>query len=263
MSETKAFFTTDTDGWFVGNDPARGPWSRDACHAGPVTGMLVRALELAVPDRQLVRITANYLRPIPMTGFRIEASIDRGGRSTTSASATLSDREGKVCATATSLHLVVNDFAELPTTALAVPNFDDATSGLFVEHDALHAERFFGNSVEARFPPGENNGPGPTTIWMRTPPLLEGETPSPFQRACPIADCGNGIGRNANFDVATFINPDLTIVLHRLPESEWLASSALSFWEPTGIGLAQATLFDRTGPIGVASQTLIVQPIRR
>ena len=61
--------------------------------------------------------------------------------------------------------------------------------------------------------------------------------------------------------MATFVNPDLTIILHRLPESEWLASSAISFWEPTGIGLSQATLFDEKGPIGVASQTLLVQPV--
>ena len=28
----------------------------------------------------------------------------------------------------------------------------------------------------------------------------------------------------------------------------------------TGIGLSQATLFDEKGPVGVASQTLLVQP---
>ncbi|HEY5644124.1 MAG TPA: thioesterase family protein [Woeseiaceae bacterium] len=257
---TTPFFALHDD-WFVGNDAARGPWSPDACHAGPVTGLLVRALEREVGDKQLVRITANYLRPIPMAGFRVEASTVRAGRATTSASATLTDRDGKVCATASSLHLVVNDFEGLPTTSLPVPDFDDATSGLFVEHDAPHAMRFFGNSVEARFPPGENNGPGPTTIWMRTPPLLEGEVPSPFQRICPLADCGNGTSRNADFEVATFVNPDLTIILHRLPESLWLASSAVSFWEPTGIGLSQATLFDAKGPVGVASQTLLVQPV--
>ena len=76
-----------------------------------------------------------------------------------------------------------------------------------------------------------------------------------------LADCGNATSRNANLDTVTFVNPDLTIVLHRLPESEWHASSAISFWEPTGIGLSQATLFDEKGPVGVASQTLLIQPL--
>ena len=95
---------------------------------------------------------------------------------------------------------------------------------------------------------------------MKTPQLLADEEPTPFQVACPIADCGNGIGRNAGFDVASYVNPDVTIALHRLPKSRWLASQAISHWQPNGIGLSQATLFDKVGSIGVAVQTLIVRP---
>jgi hypothetical protein len=95
---------------------------------------------------------------------------------------------------------------------------------------------------------------------MRTLPLLEGEEPSPFQTLCPIADCGNGIGRNAEFGIASFVNADLTVFSCRLPESKWLATSAISLWEPNGIGMSQATLFDTRGVLGVALQTLIVRP---
>jgi hypothetical protein len=34
----------------------------------------------------------------------------------------------------------------------------------------------------------------------------------------------------------------------------------VSFWEPNGIGMSQATLFDTRGPVGAALQTLIVRP---
>jgi len=34
-----AFFASADGEWFTGNDAARGPWSADACHAGPVTGL--------------------------------------------------------------------------------------------------------------------------------------------------------------------------------------------------------------------------------
>ena len=48
---TETFFTIEhrPDGseWFVANDVARGPWDPDACHGGPPTGLLVRALEHA------------------------------------------------------------------------------------------------------------------------------------------------------------------------------------------------------------------------
>lgn len=256
-----AFFSVDAEGRFVGNDGARGPWSADACHAGPVTGLLVRALELEIPDKQLVRITANYLRPIPLAGFRIETETMRTGRATAAATARLIDTEGRLCASAFSLHFSRSDFEQLPTVHIPAPDFRNAVTGEFVDDSTHHDLPFFRDAIEVAYPPGENAGPGPTTLWMRTPHLLAGEQPSPFQRVCPLADCGNGTSRNTDFELATFVNPDLTIILHRLPESEWLASSAVSFWEPTGIGLSQATLFDMKGSIGVASQTLLIKPV--
>jgi hypothetical protein len=114
--------------------------------------------------------------------------------------------------------------------------------------------------VETRYPPGHDNSPGPTTAWLRTLPLVAGETPTPFQRLCPLADCGNALSRNGEPDTASFINPDLTIVLHRLPEGDWLGSSSVSHWQPNGIGLADALLFDERGPVGRALQTLVIRP---
>jgi hypothetical protein len=97
---------------------------------------------------------------------------------------------------------------------------------------------------------------------MRTIPLLAGEEPSPFQRICPLADSGNAIGRNAEPDEIGFVNPDLTVVLHRRPEGLWLGSEAVSFWQPTGIGLADALLFDHRGTVGRALQTLLLRPMK-
>jgi len=34
----------------------------------------------------------------------------------------------------------------------------------------------------------------------------------------------------------------------------------VSHWQPNGVGLTEATLYDREGPIGMALQTLIVRP---
>jgi Acyl-CoA thioesterase C-terminal domain/Acyl-CoA thioesterase N-terminal domain len=255
----RAYFRREGES-FTGNDAARGPWSADACHAGPVTGLLARALEKLVTDKQLVRMSLGFDRPIPLGGFAIDAAIEKEGRAATTATATLRDPTGRVCASVTSLHLAVNSFAKFPTVTVPNPNFADATTGMFPVQKALHGLPFFGNSIEVAYPPGESGAPGPTTIWMRTLPIVEGEVPSPFQRLCPIADCGNAIGRNAEFSQASFINADLTINVYRLPESEWLASQVMSFWEPTGIGMSHATLFDTEGAIGVALQTLIVRP---
>lgn len=261
-SADKAFFRIDGD-LVVGNDAARGPWSADACHAGPVTAVLVRALEGAVPGKQLARVTVTFQRPVPMAGFRTEARVDRDGRNVATATARLTATDGKVCAEATSLFVTACAHGPLPTSSLPEPDFGEAVPGPFPVERAVHGLPFFQSGIEVAYPPGETPAPGPTTLWMRTLPIVEGEAPSRFQSLCPLADCGNGISRNSTFAEATFVNPDLTIGVFRLPESEWLAAAARSFWEPTGIGLSQAQLYDTRGAIGYALQTLIVNPVKK
>ena len=258
-SRDPAFFRVEGE-LIVGNDAARGPWAADACHAGPVSGAIVRALERAVPEKQLARVTINFERPIPMAGFRIEAAKEREGRSTAVATAELVGTDGRSCARAAALYLLAESFTGLPTATVPHPVFEEATHGDFPVEHAAHGLPFFRSGVEVAYPPGESAEPGPTTVWMRTLPIIEGERPSPFQSLCPIADCGNGISRNSRFAEATFVNPDLTIAVFRLPESEWLASSAISFWEPSGIGLSRAELYDTRGALGAALQTLLVRP---
>ena len=94
---------------------------------------------------------------------------------------------------------------------------------------------------------------------MNTDPLLPGEDPSPFQRICPLADCGNAFSRHAGGDEIAFVNPDLTIALHRDPVGDWLGSRAVAQWQPDGIGLADALLFDDEGIVGKAMQTMILR----
>ncbi len=259
-NENKAFFRCNDD-WFIGNDASRGPWTADACHAGPVTAVIARALEHVAPERQLTRLTVNFRRPIPISGFRVDAEIERSGRSATTATATLRDRDDRICAAASSLHLVTHSYTGLPSAAIPHPSFEAASSGQFPVKRALHGLPFFESGIEVAYPPGETNEPGPTTMWMRTIPILESEKPSPFQSLCPIADCGNGISRNADFYEVSFVNADLTVVAYRPPESDWLASQAISFWQASGIGISQAVLFDKIGSLGTALQTLVVRPV--
>ena len=258
--DSQAFFHREGD-WYVGNDPARGPWSAEDCHAGPVTGVIAGEAERLIGDKQLVRLTVNYVRPVPVAGFMAVAEPAGSGRTAASVSVTLRDRDGKLCATAQSLHLALNEIPAPPTAEPSAPRFEDAQQGSFPVKAPLHDLPFFGSEIEVAYPPGEDNEPGPTTLWMRVPPIVAGETTSPFQSLCPLADCANGFARNADFTEVSCVNPDLTILVHRLPRSEWLASKGVSFWEPSGIGSTQATLYDTDGVIGSALQSLVIRPL--
>jgi hypothetical protein len=55
-----------------------------------------------------------------------------------------------------------------------------------------------------------------------------------------------------------FVNPDLTVVLHRYPAGEWVAMEARTTLGGAGIGVAESTLHDERGPIGHGLQSLFV-----
>jgi Acyl-CoA thioesterase C-terminal domain/Acyl-CoA thioesterase N-terminal domain len=263
------FFTVEAgagDGeWFVPTDFARGPWDPDACHGGPPTALLARALERALPDVRLARLTVELVRPVPMAGFAIETELVKAGRATGTTRATIVDADGGVRALATGMHVATSPAALFPTrldnSGAHTPRLAEAEPGPFPIGRLRHDRPAFNRSVEMRYPPGQNAGPGATTVWMRTIALLPGEDPSPFQRTCPLADCGNAFSRHADPTQVQFINTDLTIALHRDPVGDWLGSQVSSHWQPSGVGLADALLFDAEGAVGRALQTLLLRPV--
>jgi hypothetical protein len=91
-------------------------------------------------------------------------------------------------------------------------------------------------------------------------PVVAGEPPSPVARVAAAADFGNGISwvlsRLAGY---RFINPDLTIYLHRMPVGDWVCLDAATAVEPQGIGMAESRLWDERGPIGRSVQSLLLE----
>lgn len=257
--EPTAYFTVDGDGTFRPTAYTRGPWSTDACHAGPPTGLMARASEALVPDKPLVRLLVEITRPIPMAGFRVGSAISRAGRTVTTTRIELHDEE-RSYASAEGLHLAEGEIGVVTSHHVDVPDPDEAVPGPF-PIAPTHGEVAFGDSLEVRYIPGlSQGGGGETFMWARSKvPLLEGERPSPFQAICPLADCGNGISWHEGTETMAFVNADLVISLHRPPDGDWFGSHTVSFWEPNGIGRADAELFDVSGPVGRALQNLVLR----
>jgi len=258
-----AYFETPDGKWFEPTGYARGPWDVDACHAGPPTALIARAMERLVPAKRLARISVELIRPIPMSGFWVQAEVRRPGRSATFSGAEIFD-EDRVFARAYGMHLRLLDDLDCSTASHDTPDFTAATPGPFPisELRMTHTERAFPSSIEVRYDPSASHGNGgPTIVWMRTiVPILADEEPSGFQRICPLADSGNGLSYNDYLDKILFVNTDLTVSLIRDPSGDWLGSRAVSHWQRDGTGLADAELFDRSGPLGRAAQSLLLMP---
>lgn len=112
-----------------------------------------------------------------------------------------------------------------------------------------------------RFVRGTFAEPGPATAWIRLKvPLVARETTSGLSRVAAAADFGNGISWVlSRRDGYRFINPDLTLYLHRHPLGEWIALKATTSPDPLGVGLAESRLYDERGPIGRSIQSLLVE----
>lgn len=254
-----SYFDVVGENWFVPTEHTRGPWSVDACHAGPPVALMVRAVESIATHHQLARITVELMSPIPMSGFRVQAEVRRPGRSVTLTEAEIYD-DDRIHARAYATHVRVLDDLAVASPEFDHPMLSEAIPGPFPVQGRFQEPPSFGSSVDVRYDPASDIARGgPTTLWMRSKyPILKDEEPSPFQRIAPLADCGNGISHNGDLGSFSFVNSDLTISLHRPPRGDWFGSRAVSHWHMSGIGLADAELYDADGPVGRATQTLLL-----
>jgi hypothetical protein len=270
----EAFFLPDGDR-FVATELTRGPWDAGAQHAGPPAALLGRAIERFGPrdDVQVVRITFEILRQVPIAPLEITATLLRGGRSVEVVGAAL-HHDGTEVMRATGVRIRTLD-PPLDGEAAGIPRGGLDPGGALedrrVPPGPEHGKplRFFptphqigyNTAMEWRFVEGGFLEPGPATVWMRMlHPLVEGEEPAPLQRVLIAADSGNGVSSLLDWRRWLFINPDLTVYLHRPPAGEWVCLQARTTVEPAGVGLAESTVFDRAGPVARGLQSLFIAP---
>jgi hypothetical protein len=260
---SSAFYVSEGD-HFVSSELTRGPWDPDAQHAGPPAALIGRELERCESptgqrDWQLGRITYEIVRPVPIATLRVAAEVVRPGKSVELLSATLADDEAPVIrASAWRIARGAVELpANLPSGAAPPPGPDHGAPAPFF--DTGHADGYH-SAMEYRFVAGSFLERGPATAWMRMGvALIEGEQPTPLQRVLVAADTGNGISAVVDLGRFLFINVDLSVHLHRLPEGEWVCLDAVTSADPAGVGLADTALYDERGAIGRALQTLLVR----
>ena len=251
------------DDTFDAGELTRGPWDPAHQHAGPPTALVCRAIERAAVAHglgHLARLTGNLLRPVPIGQLIVEVHEDYVGRNAAHYSARLSSG-GKDVARFTAL---MQREVETPTPAgtpghplPAAPRLPDLSEPVvmpFAGSQPGYADLVENRIAEGRF------WAGPCSVWFRMRhPLVDDETPSPYQRVAVAADSGNGISAVLDFERYSFVNCDLTINLLRRPVGEWICLDARTQLGGNGCGLAESALYDEAGLIGRATQSLAVR----
>ena len=234
-----------------------GPWDARFQHGGPPSALLGRAIERCSPreDMLVARLTVDILGPIPVGELELRSRMLRPGRRVELVEAALS-AGGREVARAQAWR-VLRSTQEIASRQPAVPS-------LPTESTPVAAHGWVGgylSAVEWRFTAGGFGQPGPATAWTRLRhPLVPGEPLSPLQRVLGVADSGNGISGELDLTSWHFINPELTVHLHREVVGEWVCLDAQTAISPGGAGLATSALSDLEGPVGVGAQSLLVAP---
>lgn len=258
MADT--FYIQTGDGEFDSAPSTAGPWSPQAQHAGPPSALLARQIERHDPreGHRLARVSVDILAPIPVAPLSISVESLRQGRRVELLQATAS-AGGREVAVARAWRLLTTP-ADLPearvpdTPGAGEADLSDATTASF---PGAYADGYL-SVVEWSFEYGGFDEYGPAKGWARPRiPLVEGEEMSGWQRALTIADSGSGISVCAPITEMQAINCDLTVVLDRDPEGEWIGLDSRTTLSAGGGAMTASKVHDLSGAIGTATQTLL------
>ncbi|MFF3763821.1 thioesterase family protein [Streptomyces sp. NPDC001922] len=257
-----AFFEPLAEGRYAPTECTRGPWDPDSQHAGPPAALLARAAERrtgAREDMRLVRISYEIIRPVPIVPLAVDVRVARAGRSVELLELSLTPEGGDPVMRATAVRIrTAEDCVPAVVPGPQVPAPEKSGTRTFFE---VPWDTGYHTAMEFRFAAGEFVENGPATCWMRPRvPLVAGERTGGLERVLLAADSGNGISNVLDFRSQLFVNPDLTVHLHRHPVGEWVCVDARTSVDAAGIGLAEAALHDENGPIGRSAQSLFVGP---
>jgi len=255
-----AFYVQREDGWFESGRSTIGPWSPDLQHGGPPAALLGLSLESLSVARgaRIARISFEFLSPVPVAPLAVTTELVRPGARIQLSSALL--RTGtRVVLRATAGHVlaehgrsprIARDFVVPPIPAEASTTFFSGVPQ-FPYAEALEWRVAEGSLVEL----------GPATVWTRCRiPLVSGVPLTGLQRLLVMVDAANGISAELPLAAWTFVPIDLTVVLERHPDGEWVGMAAETTIGTDGIGFTDTTLFDERGLAGRALQTLFVAP---
>ncbi|WP_328359524.1 thioesterase family protein [Mycobacterium sp. NBC_00419] len=249
---------------FRATDMVRSTWSSHIQHGGPVSALLVRAMEQCDrrDDTRLSRVVVDLLGGVPADGdLWVSAAIERGGKQIELVSAVMlgqgPDGAPRPVAKASGWR-----FQTVPTADLRsapVSPLSPREAGI----NRNLAEKFDPNYVHSTdwLWLTKPLAPGPGESWLRPRvDLVHGEQMSPVQRLLAIADCANGIGSKIDITKYTFLNTDLAVHVHRVPAGEWVGIRSETMYGPDGVGTTVGTLFDDSGAVGSIQQSVLVRP---
>lgn len=246
------------NGGYRSLDLARSYWSRDALGGRAVVGLLGCEIERLHGSDAFVptRLTVDMFRLAPFGMLEIRSRLVKDGARLRLVEAELI-AGGNAVARA-SCQFLGPTFAPPGTVwspgPWASPEPDDLPAG-----EGQHSPRMF----DLRWVSGNLGSVTEKRCWIRERfALVKGQPLSPFARVAIAADYASPF-TNAGDAGIQYMNTDVNIHLHRLPDGEWIGFEATGHEASQGIAVGHCRLHDTVGAIGFVSCTALTNTRRR
>lgn len=246
----------DADGYqtFEPTDYTRSNWNPEIQHGSPPLALLTKLIEelSAGSGLRIGKLGLDILGAIPVAPVRARVWMERpGARVSMIVAEMVADR---VVARVSAWLLAVSDTADV-----ASDRYPALVEGPAVARPAafVGVHGYF-DALDWR--PQHTEGQSAAVSWMRpTAHIVDAEPTTSLQRLAAVVDCANGVGAILDPRQYFFMNTDTVVHLHRLPSGDDFALRARASIGPDGVGVTTTEVFDKTGFVGTAAQTLLVQ----
>jgi hypothetical protein len=254
-----AFFIPAAPGRFEPTDNLPGPWHPGMMHGGPPSALMAHSIcefaeqEVVPTDPLMTRLVVDFIRPVPVEPVEVTCEMVRTGKRVALVDATMTSGGEEVMRARAWLSR---------TEEVDVPQTGQVPAPAEVPLESIEPEGWsngYLQAVEWSWVDGRFEEPGPATVWARPKyPLIEGRETRPEELVALVVDSGSGISAVTTPSELIFVNVDLTIHLTRRLEGDSLWMHSETFLDPAGTGLATTVIGDRSGQVGVATQSLFV-----
>lgn len=248
---------------FRASDHVISSWASTMQNAAPVSALLVRTLEHCAPrsDTRLSRVSVDLLGPVPVTDqLWVRARVTRPGTKIELLDAEMlapgPTGTPRPVAQASAWRFQESDTDELFFTP--APPLRPVTDG-HPRYPGDDTNQTYIQSLDWRWLNDILNSV-PAECWARpVVDLVAGETMTPMERLFAVADIANGMGSRLAASEWLFLNTDIVVHIHRVPDGEWVGVRAETHYGRDGVGVSRGTLFDQQGAVAAIQQAQLVR----
>ena len=256
VNDSEAFFGATANG-YAPLAPARGWWTDQSLHGRAVVGLLGHHVDRVhgSADHVPARLTVDMYRLAPFDTVRIETRVVTETSRLRLVEAELVVR-GESFARASVQLLRRGEHA--PGRVWSPPPWDVPAPHALPAPAKIDPRRL----SETRNITGKLGAVSPKQAWTRELfVLIEGEPLSPYGRAALSADFVSAYTHGGDAGIQ-YMNTDVTLQLHRLPEGEWIGYEVTGHDASGGIATGHCRLYDQHGPIGHVACTALANQRR-